>query len=440
MNDRFALQEVISSMLQPYEYQANEKGISFTLKFKGDFPIYVLGDAGKLIQVLINLVGNAIKFTHTGGIEILIEAEGVSDDVLILLQVSVTDSGIGIPAHKQASVFNAFSQADDGINRKFGGSGLGLSIASEMVRILGGRLDLQSPSLHTLGGDGVGSKFTFSIPLTKDESQSIVQTSTFSYDSIRIEGDYRVLMVEDNPVNQRLGSLYLQETGCILSIANNGREAIDRVRNNEFDLIFMDVQMPVLDGLAATRAIREINKNIPIVGLSANVYKEDVEACIHAGMSDFLAKPYNREKLLAILSKYAPKNVNVIRQYKHQSEDDLAEISNVNLENMIKIFGNSKHQLSDIIKAIDSILIEFIDMTSAVNAQNWSQKSKAISTIAHKIKSNLELVGLHQEIPKILILEEAGDTPYQPDYLLALKNLKDAFTRVRQQLEEHVQG
>lgn len=411
--ETFHLREVVASMLHPYQYRAQEKGLEFYLSFSGDMPDYVHGDSGKLIQVLVNLVGNALKFTQEGGIAVDIQGFTASDEETLLFQVSVTDSGIGIPEDKQDTVFNPFAQADEGIRRRFGGSGLGLSIAAEMVRILGGNLELESPAEHEFSLGNEGTRFYFTIPLKITEGAKDDDADTAPQD-IRFHGMYRVLMVEDNPVNQRLAGLILAETGCQLRFADNGREGVEQALEHEFDLVFMDVQMPVMDGLTATRLIRERKPELPIVGLSANVYKEDIDACYEAGMTDFLPKPFSTDNLRAILRKHCPATAVIIETPRGSMVPTLPGLQGgrtPHLDYLKTLVGEDNEQIRSFTRAFSDVAEEFVSACQQFQPSQWGESILRIGKVAHKLKATLHIVGLDDLYPTLQTLEDAQRSP-----------------------------
>ncbi len=298
----FNTYEELNTLADLFRAKASEKSVSLTVKMQKDMPKALVSDPLRIKQVIANLLSNAIKFTpRNGRVELAISYEAG------YLTASVKDNGIGIPAEKQQDIFKAFSQAESSTTRKFGGTGLGLTISSKLVQMLGGELRLESQPGH-------GSRFYFSIP---------VEVGTYKADSkpdeqqdLLIKGR-RILLVEDNKANQMFMSLILKKFGLIFDIANDGLEAIDRFRENYYDLILMDENMPNLNGIEATKRILEIEAkeartHTPIIALTANALKGDRERFIAAGMDEYMTKPVNREKLHAMLAKFiAPKKENV---------------------------------------------------------------------------------------------------------------------------------
>jgi signal transduction histidine kinase/ActR/RegA family two-component response regulator len=261
--------------------QAQSKGLYLDVDVARDVPKWIAGDATRLKQIVTNLVGNALKFTHHGGVRVslaLVEAGAI-------LECQVQDTGIGIPPDKVGRLFERFSQVDSSINRRYGGTGLGLVICKHLVEAMGGVISAQSKQHR-------GSTFTFRIPFTPAEPPAAAPAP--ASDAPAAACGLRILLVEDNPVNQMLAMGMLQKLGCTADLARDGEEALGMVRAVDYDLVLMDMQMPRMDGLTATRAIRgmSLRAQPQIVALTANAMESDRDLCLAAGMNDFLAKPF----------------------------------------------------------------------------------------------------------------------------------------------------
>jgi signal transduction histidine kinase/DNA-binding response OmpR family regulator len=293
----------IASMIRP---RAIDKKLGFGIRFDGLVPRVIQSDPLRLKQVLMNLIGNALKFTHAGAVSLVVSCPPPEPDVTRRrLRLAITDTGIGMSEEQAASLFQPFAQADDSTSRKYGGTGLGLVISRRLARLMGGDIAVSSNL-------GSGSTFTMEIdageigdaPMLErfDESLSPAPAAEQHTPSIRLRG--RILLAEDGPDNQLLLSLQLREAGAEVVIADNGRIAVELARREPFDLIFMDMQMPELDGYAATSRLRELGCKVPIVALTAHAMSHDRAKCLAAGCSDYCAKPIEKERLLTVASLY----------------------------------------------------------------------------------------------------------------------------------------
>ncbi|HEX8165123.1 MAG TPA: PAS-domain containing protein [Beijerinckiaceae bacterium] len=279
--------QIVKSVLGIVEASAREKGIATVLAAAPDLPGRVRGDPARLRQVLLNLVGNAVKFTRRGSVVVTLSRCGRAGR---RLRFEVKDTGIGIPPEAQDRLFREFSQVEASITRRFGGTGLGLAISKKIVDAMGGTIGVQSQ-------EGSGSLFWFEVPL--DEAVPLASPGS-AEPAAPAAASLKVLVVEDNRVNQRVATGILAGMGHAADLASNGLEAVRRVKEKAYDLVLMDMQMPQMDGLEATRAIRAMDgpaAGVPIVAMTANALASDREACLAAGMNDFITKPVDRRKL-----------------------------------------------------------------------------------------------------------------------------------------------
>ena len=302
----FRLTDLKGELRGLFEAQAASKGLSFKIDcLCGDFCHQLLeGDSLRLRQVLTNLIGNAIKFTESGEVTLTLQQQHLDASRLdhSWVEFSVTDTGIGISEAHQARLFQAFTQADTSITRQHGGTGLGLVISERLVKLMGGeKISIQSQ-------EGKGSTFSFALPLhvcDNEEETAFIDAQT-QQNSQQQPLSGRVLLVEDNEINQEVVGALLHNFSVDFVLANHGQEAVDLAKQQSFDLVLMDIQMPVMDGYQATRAIREFNPDIPILALTAAAMVEDKNKALEAGMNDHLAKPIEPETLHRILAKYLP--------------------------------------------------------------------------------------------------------------------------------------
>ncbi|HEX4131812.1 MAG TPA: response regulator [Pirellulales bacterium] len=298
----FDLRENVENSLTMLAQRAAEQETKLLCRLPHELPTALIGDPGRLRQIIVNLCGNAIKFTRRGEVVLAVEEESRQNDE-ICLQFRVRDTGIGIPADKQQAVFAAFSQADSSMSRKFGGTGLGLAITSQLVDMMRGRIWVESQP-------GAGSTFhftaTFGLDRASDHHASVAVARKPSFND-RTAQPRQILLVEDGVINQTVAVGILKRRGHHVAVANNGIEALACCDAQRFDLILMDMQMPEMDGIQATAELRRrelrTGRHIPIIAMTANAMKGDRERCLAAGMSDYLAKPITAESLLAMVER-----------------------------------------------------------------------------------------------------------------------------------------
>ena len=310
----FDLREAVTRGVDLLAPQARAKSIQLDCTVDADVPARIVGDAERLRQVLVNLIANAVKFTERGRVQVTIRIAtepvaartGSGGDPVaaapITLEFCVADSGIGIPADRQDLLFRPFSQVDSGIARRYGGTGLGLAISKGLVAAMGGRIWVRS-------GAGEGARFHFTLPTEAAPALAVppaVAASPFD-ETLAQRLPLRVLVAEDNDVNRKVALAMLRRYGYQADVAANGAEALAAVKRQRYDLVLMDIQMPEMDGLEATRAIIALGPAVPrprIVGLSANAMTEDVQAALQAGMDDYLAKPITPAGLREMITKW----------------------------------------------------------------------------------------------------------------------------------------
>lgn len=297
----FRLKELVQSTCNPLTVRAKEKGLVLHWKINPHIPDELEGDAGRLQQILLNLLGNAIKFTETGEVclNISLQSDTTEQEQTVLL-IAVRDTGIGIALDKQVAIFQPFQQADSSINRRYGGTGLGLAISSQLVKMMGGELQVES----TLGK---GSIFHFSLPF-KRNLQTLHKPITNPTTLDVSKRPLHILLAEDNPINQMLALHLLHKVGHQVEVAENGQQAIHHWQQNKPQVILMDMQMPIMDGIEATIKIRQLEQSThrfatPIIALTANAREVDKQRCLDAGMNGFLSKPFNAQDLLNVLEQ-----------------------------------------------------------------------------------------------------------------------------------------
>jgi signal transduction histidine kinase len=313
----FDLNTIVRQTIDLLSLKAKEKNIDLIYSIAPQTPTSLVGDPVRIQQILYNLIGNGIKFTDFGEVNVNISAEQTKSPVI--LKLIVKDTGIGISDEQLNKLFKPFTQADQSINRKYGGTGLGLSITRQLIEMMGGYIEAKS-QLY------VGSVFTATIHLEKPRNMASGLNDRLNTDKPKAtdfviqsasklikEKELHVLFVEDTPVNQRIGNIFLNKLNCTIDVANDGAEAISKLKKNKYDLVLMDIMMPNLDGISATKEIRAnhspvLDRNVPIIAMTASAMKGDREKCLDAGMNDYLPKPVKFESLTKILYKHFCQN------------------------------------------------------------------------------------------------------------------------------------
>ncbi len=300
-NINFSLTTCLTTIQSVIQVKALEQGLDFRVSVAPEVPAQVIGDPHRLSQILINLLGNAVKFTHQGEVSLEVSAALTGADGPSLVTCTIRDTGIGITAAQMANIFHPFTQADCSTTRRYGGTGLGLSISGRLVELMGGEIGVESKP-------GIGSTFTFTIPLGRGTAPvETAQPLDPALVSAALRGR-RVLIVEDNSVNQLGACELLQQLGMVVTVAGNGREAaaVATEFGEQFDLVLMDLQMPVMDGYEATRLIRKRwgPDRLPIIALTAYASRDELEQCLKSGMNDHLTKPVQPERLYACLMQW----------------------------------------------------------------------------------------------------------------------------------------
>jgi PAS domain S-box-containing protein len=319
----FLLREVLDSLSNVMSLPANARGISLAIDADDEVPAVLVGDAMRLQQILLNLVGNAVKFTERGGVSVRVMLEPAAAEQGLRLRFTVRDSGIGMDLEQQSRLFSAFNQADASTTRRFGGTGLGLAICRRLTELMGGDISVRSTP-------GAGSEFVVTLPFgVADEdvpvehpalqtaaAQGWLMSETPALQDAppepepalapRLQG-LRLLLVEDHPLNQLVARGMLEHAGASVEVAENGQLAVDRLRDRaeDYDIVLMDVQMPVMDGFEATRHIRHtLGLKLPVLAMTAGVMQSEQDQCIDAGMDDFIAKPLDVEQMLDTISRH----------------------------------------------------------------------------------------------------------------------------------------
>lgn len=432
----FHLQNTIDQSMRMLTIRAESKGLHLSWKIASEIPEWLVGDSHRLRQVLINLAGNAIKFTDTGSVHVSVQLDDTPSVDPLTLTVDVTDTGIGIPAEQQLKIFDSFSQADTSTTRRFGGTGLGLAIASRLVEMMGGHIEVNSEVGH-------GSTFTFSVPLLPAdpaERPALSDRTTDVNSGSSLSGRaLKILLAEDHPVNQRYAQRLLEKLGHTVVLAVNGRVAVDLYAAEGADLILMDIQMPIMDGFEATCEIRLLQQKsgtaTPIIAMTAHAMKGDRERCLQAGMDGYVTKPATRESLQAEIDRITG-----------AVPDPQAKASpEANCPVAPDVFD--RDQALEQVEGDDDLLRELIAMHREAAPGLISQLDRAVqnsdqTTVrekAHSLKGTMSILAARSACTAALMLEKsaAGDagTPAVDVQFAKLQNELDRLEQAFQCLD-----
>ncbi len=411
----FDMETVLSNIKDIVEFKADEKGLELILNYDKNDTIFY-GDPLRISQVIINLVNNAIKFTDQGKIEI--DIKRVKPDTI---RVNVSDTGIGLSKEQQSKLFQSFSQADGSTTRKYGGTGLGLSISKQLVEMMGGKIWVESEL-------GKGSSFIFDIQLLKGDIKNLKQEIDINVEDITVLKGSKLLLVEDNLINQDIIVGLLENSGIILDIANNGQEAVDKCSENSYELIFMDIQMPIMDGYTATKIIKEKYPTIPIVALTANVMREDIKKIETVGMDDYLHKPIDVKKLYQTLLKYISKK-DVKAKIILKNKVSIPDLKNIDIiVGLSYLSGNEKLYLkilTDFYNNYKSLKLEDLD---AVEFKRTTHTIKGLS-------ANIGAMKLHKIAKK---LDETQDKSFLEEFYKTLNSLINELKELVSQKDKNI--
>ncbi|MBT1700741.1 PAS domain S-box protein [Fulvivirgaceae bacterium PWU4] len=414
----FNLPEFLENMQQVLDQRAREKGVSLSLSYSKTAPTVVKGDQVRIGQIITNLIGNAIKFTESNGSVILSVTSEPVDAHKHAVNFSIKDTGIGIAPEKVKRIFESFAQANSDTTRKFGGTGLGLSITKKLLTLMGGEIEVISTP-------GVGSEFKFTLLLEEGDIKAPAVQKKFETVSSTIGRKAKVLLVEDNRVNQIVASNFLRKWGLDVDFANHGKEALEMVKNKSYQLILMDLQMPEMDGYEASRKIREIDddpyfKEIPIIALTASAMIDIREKAILSGMNDFISKPFLPEELQSRIAQYidalqpqgaepTPKktfNLDLYTEGDKEFKRELAGLLIKNLQELQQALGDAlrqkdpeiyrkaAHKIKPTISMLDKtflLLVEEIkELVAGNGAASFEKKKQEFTGITEKLIRELQ--------------------------------------------------
>jgi PAS domain S-box-containing protein len=386
-----SIREIFSSLNIMLSQKAKDKKLDLNFEFDINLPDTVLGDPTRLTQIILNLVGNAIKFTKKGGVYVFAK---LTKELRNIYQVefSVRDTGIGIATDKLQFVFERFSQAEAHTTRNYGGTGLGLSIARQLVTLQGGTMSVTSVL-------GKGSVFTFTLPFKKTERKFIHTQLNYSVKDIEKLSQLNILVVEDNPINIKFITSLFSNYKIEVTVAENGRIAVGKVESNNYDLILMDIEMPEMNGYETTSVIRyELKNDVPIIAMTAHAMAGEQDKCIALGMNDYISKPINAnllfEKMIMAVSS---------QLFTDKKETQPKKVINLNF--LIESIGNNNQV---ILETIDIFLAQVPEDLGALNEGVKQKDYVAIKGYAHKMKSTASLIGMKEVEPILAEMETLG--------------------------------
>ena len=378
----FNLSEPLNRTIEIMSPRASDKALDLSVTVEANVPKQLIGDSNRLRQILANLVANAIKFTERGGVNVRVDAENIRDRELDL-HWRVSDTGIGIPADRHELIFEPFQQADTSATRRFGGLGMGLALAKQLVKLMGGRIWVESEP-------GKGSTFHFSVKM-KAQPQ-VAQAPTVMSGARTWPRSLRILVAEDSPTNQLIAKSSLTKAGHVITLASNGLEAVKAYESSRapdgqvFDLVLMDVAMPEMDGLDATRTIREreqkLGGHIAIVAMTAFATKEYQIKCIESGMDAYVTKPVRTEELNRVIEPLMTKPIEI--------QPAQAQPAPVNLREALEVVGEDVDILRD---AVASSLAEVPAQLQALKDAMSNQDAKMVEAKAHRLKGVMANLG-----------------------------------------------
>lgn len=416
----FILKKTISNVVTVLEPKANEKGLEIEINFSSKIAPVLKGDSLRIEQILFNLIGNSLKFTQKGSI--LIQCELLKNNKSSQeIKISIADTGIGMDKNYVETLFKKFSQEDKKITRKFGGTGLGMSITKELVHLMNGKIEVESEK-------NTGTKVHIILNLNIGHAENM-ETKDFEKNHTNLNGIH-ILLVEDNDMNRMVAQNSLQYFNCKVTEAENGVEALDILKRQNFDVILMDIQMPEMDGIEATKIIRnEFKLSTPIIALTANAFKTEIEKCKEAGMNDYITKPFDETVLIETIAK---------QMHKNQDAINTTSTTNEILYNLNSLNNLSRGNHDFVLKMIAIFTTQTSNTIDKVNQAFENNDFMEVSRLIHKIKPSIEGIGVVSILEEVKLLEKiAKETSDKNQMLHLFDNIKTTLEKVIIQLQEN---
>lgn len=421
-----SVRELLKSLHTMFMSKAEEKNLFLKFTVDNVMPEVLLGDPTRLTQILINLVNNALKFTSKGGVTVMASLLSEEEEHCVV-EFVVKDTGIGIPEDKLQNIFERFRQAESHIARNYGGTGLGLSIAKQLIELQGGNISIESKVSH-------GSAFTFVLPLKKLKADSLVLESKDVEEIDRdLLSEMDILLVEDNPINVKLVMSLFDEYKIVADVAENGQEALARIREKQYHVILMDMEMPILNGYETTQVIRrEMGNLTPIVAMTAHAMAGEKEKCLQMGMNDYISKPINEILLFEKIYKHG-------MTMKAADENAPKPEKITDLSMLIELMRGKKNVISE---TLEMFLKQVEDDLPVLDAAVEKEDFVTIKGYAHRLKSSVAMLGIHSLEQILNEMEALGKVSLNIEKVKQLnKRLKTLFDQavneVKDQLAEY---
>jgi signal transduction histidine kinase/DNA-binding response OmpR family regulator len=432
----FSIKDTLTKLYQSFKVKTDEKSIELKLLLDDTLPEFIFGDQIRLNQILNNLISNAVKFTEKG--QIIMSVKVINRDVdTVTLLFSVQDTGIGIAKHKIDDIFSSFQQETSSTTRKYGGTGLGLTISKQLVELQGGKMNVESEK-------NLGSTFSFHLTynvtpkatvereLAEQEANNEPDKKPQQYDPKTV----KILLAEDNLINQNFATTILRKNGYTTDVANNGNEVLKHLNENKYDVILMDLHMPEKDGYETTSIIRNSSKEfqtIPIIAVTAAAIKGEKERCFNEGMNGYISKPYAPAELIEKINEVIENRKESIEQINQYKDDNLKFTS---LNYIKSAAGNDQALINEFIQIFIKQVPEFIhDFQNKLN-QNAFEK---IAKLAHTAKSSVAMMGMEklaEEVKKLELLSKEGENKVEIEKLI--RKFEQEVIKGKEELENYL--